>query len=293
MRSVFEPVSSLLVVACTILCTILASAQTHAGPAATGHESPRATNRVVSLDAGLFEDLHTVIVAQHPDVVYGRNVDYEAYPLAELLAVAFPDWKRLLAEDAVLILRASGGYEPIMLFSDAFQGKAYVAVRIAGRDDEEPYDCWTEGGEEHCDLGYFLIWTDGFYPDRPQPWGTYELEVVRFENAFGDTIPLTDDERVQEGYALYKQYCIECHRINGQGGGKATDHVIRGGPVTPELLEFFLTSYRKANPASYMPDFSEVLSAGDIEALYRYLSHMSTEQNRCLIEPADPRCTAD
>ena len=289
MRAWFRSVSWVTI----FFCTIPVFAPSHAGSAAGGQASSPAANRIVVLEPGLFSDLHTVVVSQHPDVVYGRDVDYEAYPLAELLVAAFPDWKRLLADDAVLILRASGGYEPIMLFSDAFQGKAYMAVRIAGRGGGDPYDCWTEGGEEHCDLGYFLIWTDGLYPDRPQPWGTYELEVVRFEDAFGDTIPLTDDIRVQQGYVAYKQYCIECHRINFQGGGKATDHVIRSGPISLEVLEFFLTSYRKTNPASYMPDFSDVLSPGDIDALYRYITHMSTAQNRCLAEPPDPRCSVD
>jgi len=245
---------------------------------------------VVSLTEEVFAALHPVVVHQAADAVYSTSIDYSAYPLAELLANVYPDWKRLIDDEAVLVFRASGDYEPFMLFSEAFVGTAYVATRIAGRGTEAPYDCWTEGGEEHCDLGYFLIWTDGNYPDKPQPWGIREIAVARFESAYGDTMPRTDDPQVQAGYAAYKQYCIECHRINFQGGGKATDHVVRGGPVTLDLLEFFLHRYRKLNPASYMPDFSGVLDSDETAAIYRYISHMSAEQNLCRGEPADSRC---
>ena len=247
-------------------------------------------NNVVSLGHGALAELHPVIVNQANDAVYSRNVDYVAYSLAEVLAKFYPDWKRLINNEAVLVFRASGDYEPFMLFSEAFLGTAYLATQIAGRSAERPYDCWTEGGEEHCDLGYFLIWTDGNYPDKPQPWGVHELEVVRFESAYGETIPRTPDPEVQAGYAAYKQYCIECHRVNFQGGGKATDHVIRGGPLTLESLRFFLHRYRQLNPASYMPDFSGVLSDHETAAIYRYIRHMSDEQNLCHGEPRDPRC---
>ncbi|MEO1203944.1 MAG: cytochrome c [Pseudomonadota bacterium] len=248
--------------------------------------------QVVTLDDALFAGLQPVTVAQTPDVVYSKDVRYTAYPLAQVLVEAYPDWKRLIERDAVLIMRASGGYEPFMLFSEAFAGRAFVAVSLAGRMPDDPYDCWTEGGEQHCDLGYFVIWTDGLYPDRPQPWGTYELEVVRYEDAFGDTIPVSDDAAVHAGYTLYKQYCIECHRINFQGGRKATDHVVRGAPLTRELLDFFVRDYRKANPATYMPDFGEVLSAEQVDALYRYIRHMSENQNLCRDADRDPRCPA-
>lgn len=252
--------------------------------------APGGGERVVAFDERLFDGLGTVVVSQSPDIVYGRDVDYEAWPLAQVAARAFPDWKQLLAGDAVLILRAHGGYEPLMMFSDAFTGSAFVTRRIAGRTAGSPYDCWIEGGSKHCDLGYFLVWTDGFYPDRPQPWGITEIELVDFAAAFGNTVPRSDDSQVLAGFEAWKHYCIECHRVNFEGGSKATDHVVRGGPLTRELLAFFVRDYRRANPASWMPDFSNILGERDIDALYRYLSHMYRHHNVCSGTRPDPRC---
>jgi len=246
--------------------------------------------RVAALDDALLDGLQTVVVSQSPDTVYGHDVDYEAWPMARIVTHAFPDWKRLVARDAVLILRSHGGYEPLMMFGEALTGEAYVTRRIAGRSADAPYDCWTEGGSEHCDLGRFLVWTDGRYPERPQPWGLRELVVVDFVDAFGLAIPDSEDREVQQGFDLYKQYCIECHRVNFQGGRKATDHVVRDMKVSREALAFFVHQYRRVNPATYMPDYGEILDARDIDRLHAYLEHMFEHQNVCDRNPPDSRC---
>jgi mono/diheme cytochrome c family protein len=263
-------------------------ALTAAGSVAVAGEAE--TGRVAALDDALLDGLQTVVVSQSPDTVYGHEVDYEAWPMARIVTLAYPDWKQLVARDAVLILRAHGGYEPLMMFSKALTGEAYVTRRIAGRSADAPYDCWTEGGSEHCDLGRFLVWTDGRYPERPQPWGLRELVVVDFVDAFGRAIPDSDDPQVREGFELYKQYCIECHRVNFQGGRKATDHVVRDVKVSRESLAFFVHQYRRVNPATYMPDYRGILDGGDIDRLHAYLAHMFEHQNVCDRRPPDPRC---
>lgn len=231
--------------------------------------------RIVTLDDKLLAGLHQVIVSQTPDIVFNRDLNYSAYPLSEVLIKAFPDWKELLAQDAVLIMRATGGYAPQMAFSDGFSGRAFIATNIEGRPTDQPYDCWQEGGEEHCDLGYYFIWTDGNYPERPQPWGTYELEVVQFEDVYGKIIPQTKDEVVLSGFETYQKYCLECHRINDLGGSKGTEHAQRPAPLQLETLKFFIFEYRKNNPSTYMPDFSEILKEKDANELMAYIDFMS------------------
>ena len=253
-------------------------------------EASKILNSVVKLERPLFDGISKVIVRQNPDAVYHRDVSYEAYPLSEVLIKAYPDWKQLLQQDAVLVMRAVGGYEPQMPFSDAFSGRVYLATNMLGRGPEQPYDCWMEGGEEHCDLGYFVIWTDGFYPERPQPWGTFEFEVVMFEEAFGDAIPNTDAPLVLEGFAKYRQYCLECHQINFVGGNKATEHVARPISLDQKALNYYLFNYRKHNSMTYMPDFNDKLSLDDAEEIMAYLDHMQQNQNICNLHPEDPRC---
>ena len=253
--------------------------------------SPLKEKRVIQLSDPLFEGLHQVVVRQSKDAVYKKSVEYEAYPFNEVLIKAFPDWKDLLSEDAQLILRAVGDYAPVMSFADGFSGRAFLATKIAGRTREKPYDCWTEGGNEHCDLGYFLIWTDGIYPDRPQPWGTFELEVVQFEEIYKDAIPNVDASRVAAGFKLYRKYCIECHQVNFTGGGKATEHVVRPVALDQNTLNFFLFQYRNANPVTYMPDFNGILTEDEAEQIFAYLDHMFQHQNICQLNPRDSRCT--
>ena len=232
------------------------------------------SNAIVPLNDTLFQNLHKVQVSQEPDAVFKRDIIYDAYPLSAVLIEAFPNWKSLINEDAVLLMRATGGYEPQMAFSDGFSGRAFVATNIYGRPADDPYDCWEEGGEEHCDLGYYFIWTDGFYPERPQPWGTYELEVVSFEEIYAKVIPETDHKPILQGFESYRKYCLECHRINDLGGSKGTEHVQRSAKLDQKTLDFFLFEYRKSNPATYMPDFSEILTTEQAAEILAYLDFM-------------------
>ncbi len=253
-------------------------------------ESLTISNPIVQLNDDLFEGMNKVVVHQSPDAVYKKDVSYEAFPLSEVLIKAYPEWKELLQQDAVLIMRAIGGYVPQMPFSDGFSGRVYVATNIEGRGSDQAYDCWDEGGEEHCDLGYFLIWTDGFYPERPQPWGTYEFEVIPFETAYGDAIPQSSEMNVIAGFNKYRKYCIECHQINFVGGNKATEHIARKIPLEQNLLDHFLFNFRKLDPTTYMPDFNGILTPGDSKEIMAYIDHMQTHQNYCVSEPDDPRC---
>lgn len=248
--------------------------------------------KTVQLEEGFLDGLHKIVVKQTEDVVFKKEVDYEAYPLSEVLIKAFPGWKDLLAADAMLVMRASGGYAPQMPFSEGFSGRVFLATNIAGRGEENPYDCWMEGGKEHCDLGYFIIWTDGYYPERPQPWGTYELEVVQFEKAYADAIPHSEATAIAGGFELYRKYCIECHRVNFVGGSMGTEHVVREFPLDQEVLDNFVFQFRKNNPATFMPDFNDILTKTDTESILAYLDHMNQHQNICQKLPDDPRCIA-
>ena len=59
---------------------------------------------VVSLTEEVFAGLHPVVVHQPADVVYSTSIDYSAYPLAELLAHVYPDWKRLIDNECSVSL---------------------------------------------------------------------------------------------------------------------------------------------------------------------------------------------
>ena len=269
-----------------VLCAILhsCSKQQVTVPVTANYPS------VVPLTDSLFQGMKQVVVSQEEDVVFKRPMQYQAYAFNEVLIRAFPNWKELLQEDAVLIMRAPGDYAPQMPFSDAFSGRVYLASQKVGGTEEQPYDCWEEGGEEHCDLGYFVIWTDGYYPDRPQPWGTYELEVVDFTSAYAAAIPNTNEQLVQEGFTTYRQYCLECHRVNFAGGIKATEHVVRKVPLERPLLEHFLFRFRKYDATTYMPDYNGILDSVDVDRIFAYVDFMSREQNACENAPQDERC---
>jgi cytochrome c2 len=251
------------------------------------------SSRIVTLNEELFEGLHKVHVTQTPDLIYKRDVDYDAYPLSEVLIKAFPNWKSHVANNAMLIMRSSEGQTPVMAFSEGFSGRAFLATNFVGRGADKPYDCWKEGSIEYCDLGYFMIWTDGLFPERPQPRSTTELEVVQFEEAFKSVIPDTESEQVHAGFSLYRKYCIECHRVNFLGGTLATEHVARTVPVGKKLLDYYLFQFRDSLPSTYMPDFNGILDNRDADGIAAYLDYMNKHQNICDITPLDSRCITE
>ena len=229
---------------------------------------------VRTLSEDLFENLPVVRVWQERDILYNQPILYEAVPLDSLLKAAFPDIKDYAERDYTLVLRAKGGYEPIISLDAAMSGKAFVVRSIVGLDTEEGYPCWREAGQINCNPEYFVIWTDGYYPERPQPWGLFEVQLMPAQFLSQAIAPKDNSPEVSRGYTTYLKYCIECHNIGGVGGGVATDHAVRNRPVDRNLLRFFLFEFAERSPETSMPDFSGVLEQQDVSELQKYLKHM-------------------
>lgn len=241
---------------------------------AAGAESGIAPPPARSLSQELLESLPEARVWQENDILFGKPVQYEAVALTELLEAVFPDIHKYVALDYFLVLRAKGGYEPIVSLREAMSGRAFVTKAIAGLSAEAPLPCWEEAGQTNCNPHYFLIWSDGYYPDRPQPWGLTALELLPSDYLSQALAPRSDSLSISNGHGIYLQYCIECHSIKGVGGGVATDHVARDRPIATDTLRFFLFEFAKRDSEARMPDFSGLLDQQDVTDLQRYLEHM-------------------
>jgi len=69
------------------------------------------------------------------------------------------------------------------------------------------------------------LWKSSFFP--PASLWAYQvtgIEFVRFAERFPQvSLPEDSGERVKRGFVAFRNVCMNCHAINGEGGKKARD----------------------------------------------------------------------
>ncbi|TFF50519.1 cytochrome C [Pseudomonas putida] len=215
------------------------------------------------------------------DVSYKRPMHYRAVPLATLLeGVSARDHLQAVALD---------GFAAEMPAAQLLQpgpARAWLAV-------EDPGKPWPSLGQGKPSAGpFYLIWTapqaSGI---RPEQW-PFQIATLRklapVDQRFPPLLPdpmLPTDSPVRQGFALFQQNCLVCHRLNGAGDGQVGPDL--NVPYNP--TEYFQPVYLRKLirdpqslrqwPQAKMPGFAEsVLSEQELDALLAYLGHMAARK---------------
>ncbi|MCE7765501.1 c-type cytochrome [Pseudomonas putida] len=215
------------------------------------------------------------------DVSYKRPMHYRAVPLATLLEGVSPgDHLQAVALDG---FAAEMPAAPLLQQGPA---RAWLAV-------EDPDKPWPALGKGKPGAGpFYLVWTQPQASGiRPEQW-PFQISTLRkmaaVETRFPALLPdakLPADSPVRQGFALFQQNCMACHRLNGAGDAQM-------GPdlnVPHNPTEYFQPGYLRKlirNPQSLrqwpqakMPGFAEsVLSEQELDALLAYLGHMKSRK---------------
>lgn len=87
---------------------------------------------------------------------------------------------------------------------------------------------------KYVELGpFWLIWDNETFPELKAsvsygwPWQLVSFQLASFADIFGNSVPPAGSpDNVQQGFLEAREFCMSCHKINGDGG-----------KMGPELIE--------------------------------------------------------
>ncbi|MFJ9989532.1 c-type cytochrome [Pseudomonas putida] len=212
------------------------------------------------------------------DVAYKRPMHYRAVPLAALLEGVKPgDHLQAVALD---------GFAAEMPAAQLLQegpARAWVAV-------EDPRQPWPALAQDKPGAGpFYLVWTDPQASGiRPEQW-PYQIASIRRLAPVAERFPallpapeIPAQDPVRQGFALFQQNCLACHRLNGAGDAQfGPDLNLPHNPTEyfqPGYLRLYIRDPQSLRqwPQARMPGFSkDVLNEQELDALIAYLGHMA------------------
>ncbi|WDY56644.1 cytochrome c [Pseudomonas sp. PSKL.D1] len=212
------------------------------------------------------------------DVAYKRPMHYRAVPLAALLpGIKADDHLQAVALDGFAAEMPAG---PLL---QAGPAQAWLAV-------EDPAKPWPALGNGKPGAGpFYLVWTNPQSSGiRPEQW-PFQIATIRrlapVEQRFPALLPapeLPATDPVRQGFALFQQNCLVCHRLNGAGDAQfGPDLNVPHNPTEyfqPAFLRQYIRDPQSLRqwPQARMPGFAEsVLSEQELDALLAYLAHMA------------------
>lgn len=217
-------------------------------------------------------------ISVEQDVSYKRPMHYRAVPLSALLEGVGPnDHLQAVALDG---FAAEMPAAPLL---QAGPARAWLAV-------EDPAKPWPALGNGKPGAGpFYLVWTDPQAGNiRPEQW-PFQITTIRrlapVQERFPALLPdptLAANDPVRQGFALFQQNCLACHRLNGAGDAQfGPDLNVPHNPTEyfqPGFLRRYIRDPQSLRqwPQAKMPGFAEnVLSEQELDALIAYLAHMA------------------
>ncbi|HVK99180.1 MAG TPA: cytochrome c [Dongiaceae bacterium] len=217
------------------------------------------------------------------DVAYRHPMQFRALPLANLLR------EQGFTEQGTLNFQALDGFTaPIdaALVLAQTGPQAWLAV--------EPSDSpWPKLSPDGASAGpFYLVWQQQPTGGVPQEQWPFQIESIELtvapEQRFPMILPdlsLPRHHPAWTGFAVYKENCIACHKINGGGDGVLGPDLNLPHNPTEYFAEPFLKKLIR-NPAqvqqwagSKMPAFNtETISDEELTALIAYLKAMKDKR---------------
>src|SRR5690606_35179343 len=121
------------------------------------------------------------------------------------------------------------GYQPSIPVAKFLTYDAYLAVASADNTSFTLNN--TLQNHEVVELGpIYLVWDNLKSPAllnegaADMPYQIISIELTTFATRFAGMFPPTDvSTETRQGFLHFRKYCMACHTINGQGGGKAPE----------------------------------------------------------------------
>jgi mono/diheme cytochrome c family protein len=228
-----------------------------------------------------------VITVQVDDPYYGRPKSFRACPLLKVLELGFGSPASALAGEN-FFFRAKDGYARPADGKRLTEPGGYVAFA----DAERPAGDWEPIDRRQLDPGpFYVIWTGASQRDPhayPWPYQLVTIEIAPFEREYPHTLPAgaPADAAAWSGFEIFRNDCIACHAINGEGGTVGPDLNVPQSIVEYRPREQIKAYIRDPRTFRYtsMPAHPN-LSPQQLDALLAYFDAMRERKH-------DPRSAA-
>lgn len=208
---------------------------------------------------------------------------FQAFPMDQLLAKTIgEEWDK--SEE--ILFTCSDGFQPSIPTSEFKAHRAYLAFAREGQTD---FTVYSPDERKQVPMGpFYLVWENihdsalqrqGTVPGWPYQVTT--LDAIDFADRFphmsppGGSGPAAD-----RGFHIFRKYCLSCHTINGEGGGKGAELNYPANPTEyyrTEWLKKWILEPRGIRYGAEMPGLKsqDAESARDIDDVIAYLTAMA------------------
>lgn len=140
-------------------------------------------------------------------------------------AVYGESWKK--AEE--ILFTCADGYQPTI---PSLRFEKYPGYLVYSAPDKREFMLRNKlQNNEPVELGpFYLIWDNLKYPElRAEggsgwPYQVTAIDLIDFSDRFPNMAPpQKSSEEVKNGFLSFRTYCMSCHTINGEGGGKSVE----------------------------------------------------------------------
>jgi mono/diheme cytochrome c family protein len=228
----------------------------------------------------------TVVEPHLSDPSHQTHVTYLAVQANQVLDHLFGhDWQ---SPDHDVVFFATDGYQYAGSHEQFIQYKAYLAY---ARADGEPFTLVNNKGKT-TELGpYYLIWDNIDDPSliRQGAYGwPYEVVQVNLRpvSAYASLLPEDASQDILDGFALFKEYCLNCHQIANIGGRKlSTDLRYSVCSLKDSKLKALINNPSDAQRKGGMPPLDVQLKGEGrrqtIDLIVTYLRALQPEGQSC------------
>jgi cytochrome c2 len=155
-----------------------------------------------------------------------ENRQYRGFPVDKLFTAVYgDDW--IKTEE--ILFTCSDGYEATIPSSQFRKYSSYLAYAIPGRKEFTLINRLQNN--ELVELGpFYLVWDNIHNPELKAeggsgwPYQVVAIDLIDFADRFPNTAPPKNSpDEVKNGFRAFRQYCMTCHSINGEGGTKSVE----------------------------------------------------------------------
>lgn len=152
----------------------------------------------------------TLEVKIKKDMVFKKEKYYQAFELRNILDYYIKE-NQLDTLGIELVLTCKDGYRPSIPLSSVYKGAAYLAFNDLSQEEN-----WSN---EAKFAPYYLVWGGDkqIVKGSGWPYGLVSIELIQNKDLFANAYP-HHNPQMQQGFELYKKYCMKCHSINKIGG---------------------------------------------------------------------------
>jgi len=151
-----------------------------------------------------------------------QNKIYQAIDLNLLLQKTYgADWMK----NEEILFTCVDGYQPSVAMEKFSKFHGFLAYAEKDKKDFKVIN--VKQNKEVIDLApLYLMWDNTKIKSVkhwPNPYQIVAVDLISFNDRYPKLAPPTNDKKVQRGFMHFRNYCITCHSINGQGGEKSVE----------------------------------------------------------------------